>query len=174
NTPPQTFHADTPYGSPPPAGWVPGWVQRLGSSIANLGRTARGIVHGNVNPDFRRGLHVSADWVTGLMPGASDVRDIAEVGLGRDIVTGEPLTGPEMAITLAAAAMPFVSAPLARKLLGKWTKFGKYVPRVNDYKHALDPDHVKTALKEKQGMITGMSPRTGKAWDHLTGVILKR
>src|SRR5581483_9119808 len=122
NTPPQTFHADTPYGSPPPAGWVPGWVQRLGSGIANLGRTARGIVHGNVNPDFRRGLHVSADWVTGLMPGASDVRDIAEVGLGRDIVTGEPLTGPQRAVTLVAAALPFISGSVMRRTLGKLAK----------------------------------------------------
>ena len=48
------------------------------------------------------------------------------------------------------------------------TNHGNYVPRVRDFEHALNPEHVKTALREKNGIVTGINPVTGKAWDHLT------
>ena len=47
-------------------------------------------------------------------------------------------------------------------------KYGNYVRRVDDYKHALDPDHVKAALREKGGAVTGINPKNGLPWDHLS------
>jgi hypothetical protein len=35
------------------------------------------------------------------------------------------------------------------------------------YQHALHPDHIRAAVKEKSGEITGYNPKTGKPWDHL-------
>ena len=48
------------------------------------------------------------------------------------------------------------------------TPIGKYKRRVDGFKHALDPDHVKAALKEKKGGIVKINPKTGIPYDHLT------
>ncbi len=55
------------------------------------------------------------DLFTGLMPLGSDVRDIAEFGLGRDIVTGEPLTGSQRGVALVVAILPIVSGSIVRR-----------------------------------------------------------
>ena len=44
---------------------------------------------------------------------------------------------------------------------------GKYS---DGFKHALSPEHIKWALKDKKGMGTGINPKTGKPNDHLTEV----
>jgi hypothetical protein len=46
-------------------------------------------------------------------------------------------------------------------------RYGKYKRRADDYKHALDPDHVKAAAKEKKGQVVARRP-DGKPYDHLT------
>lgn len=41
-----------------------------------------------------------------------------------------------------------------------------YVRKVDNFKHALDPDHVRAALREKNGEILKLKSN-GKAFDHL-------
>ena len=45
--------------------------------------------------------------------------------------------------------------------------YGKYVRRVDDFKHALDPNHVIAAAKEKAGEVLKLRP-DGIPYDHLT------
>jgi hypothetical protein len=45
--------------------------------------------------------------------------------------------------------------------------FGNYVRRVDDYKHALDPNHVKAAMLEKKGVVVARKA-DGTPFDHLT------
>ena len=46
------------------------------------------------------------------------------------------------------------------------TGYGRYVRRVDNYKHALDPNHVRAAAKEKAGEILKRKP-DGAPFDHL-------
>ncbi|QDU60465.1 hypothetical protein Pan216_13060 [Planctomycetes bacterium Pan216] len=47
------------------------------------------------------------------------------------------------------------------------TSYGRYVRRVDNYKHSLDPRHVKSAAREKAGEVVSRK-ESGVPYDHLT------
>ena len=47
------------------------------------------------------------------------------------------------------------------------TRYGKYVSKFDGYKHALDLDHLKAALAEKNGVVLKINPKNGLPFDHL-------
>ncbi|GIW80235.1 MAG: hypothetical protein KatS3mg105_2042 [Gemmatales bacterium] len=63
----------------------------------------------------------TGDFALSLTPLAGDVRDVAEVGLGVDVVTGKPLSLNERLITAAAAFIPTVGGKALRGLVPRAT-----------------------------------------------------
>lgn len=78
----------------------------------------------------------------GLRPGFAGVGDdLVRFGASKDVGGG-----------IAGSAESLMISP----------RYGKYVNRIDRYRHALAREHVMTALREKNGAVTGISPQTGK------------
>jgi hypothetical protein len=79
------------------------------------------------------------------------------------IIAGLGGKGRKQGKAAAASEEGELSAP---KVL-RSPRYGNYVRRVDDFKHALSPEHVKTALLEKEGTTVKINPKTGRPYDHL-------
>ena len=64
------------------------------------------------------------------------------------------------------AAWADAAAGLDSHAFSHGSRYGKYIPKIEGYRHALEVDHVKAALREKGGEVV-MLKSTGIPYDHL-------
>ena len=63
-----------------------------------------------------KGAKAGASFATSCIPYVGDAKDIQEAVTGKDLITGEKLSGIDRALTITAAGLPVVSGPMLKSV----------------------------------------------------------
>ena len=61
-----------------------------------------------------KGAKAGASFATSCIPYVGDAKDVQEAVTGKDLITGEKLTGSDRVLTIASAGLPFVTGPMLK------------------------------------------------------------
>ena len=67
-----------------------------------------------MNKTNTKALKAGASFATSCIPYVGDAKDIQEAITGKDLITGEKLTGSDRVLTIASAGLPFVTGPMLK------------------------------------------------------------